>query len=141
VPDSTRNPIAAFATFSMVSVSSGNVRMSPDPIAAPKGNPIPNSVVVGAVDVYVFRKTPTAVAPSAESVSRDVAAVPGVPAVDSRHNTRLQAVAVVLNTPISVIRIRPPVPPTNAATGKVVDPADVVNPATNFDISRPSWFA
>jgi len=122
-------------------VSSGNVKAKPEPIAAASGNPIPNSVVVGAVDVYVFRSVPTAVAASAASVSRDVAAVPGVPAVDNLHNTRLHAVVVVLNTPISVIRIRPPVPPTNAATGKVVDPADVVNPATNFDISRPFWFA
>jgi hypothetical protein len=115
--------------------------MSPDPIAAPSGNPIPSSVVVGAVDVYVFRRVPTAVAPSPWSVSREVAAVPGVPAVDSRHSTRFTAVVVVLNTPISLIRIRAPVPPTSAASGNVVDPAVVVNPATNFDISRPFWFA
>jgi hypothetical protein len=125
----------------MVSVSSGKVSTIPDPVAAPNGNPIPSSVVVGAVDVYVFRNAPTAVAASADSVRRDVAAVPGVPAVLNRHRTRFTAVVVVLNTPISLIRILPPVPPTSAASGNVVDPAVVVNPATNFDISRPFWFA
>jgi hypothetical protein len=141
VPDSSRIPIPAFAVAGMVSVSSGNVRMSPDPTAAPSGNPIPSSVVVGAVDVYVFRSVPTAVAPSAASVRREVAAVPGVPAVVNRHNTRFTAVDVVLKTPISLIRIRPLALPTSAASGSVVDPAVVVNPATNFDISRPFWFA
>ena len=102
---------------------------------------MPSSVVVGAVDVYEFRRVPTAVAVSAESVSLDVAAVPGVPAVDNRHRTRFIAVVVVLNTPSSVIRMRPDADPTSAHNGRVVDPPDVVRPAANFDISTPFWLA
>ena len=43
--------MAAFAVEGIVNVSSGKPRMVPDPIAAAIGNPIPSSVVVGAVDV------------------------------------------------------------------------------------------
>jgi len=138
VPDSTRSPIPALAVAGIVRVSSGKVRTSPAPTAAASGNPTPSSVVVGAVDEYVFFRVPTAVAASAPSVSLDVAELPGVPAVVTLHNTRFTAVDVVLNTPISVIRMRPPVPPMSAQIGKVVDPAVVVSPAANFDtrISR-----
>jgi hypothetical protein len=85
----------ALATAEMVRLSSGQVITIPAPIAAGIGMPKPSSVVVGAVPVYVFLRVPTAAAASAVSVNLEVAAVPGVPAVERRQRTTLQAVAVV----------------------------------------------
>lgn len=77
---------------------------------------------------------------AAKSSATDGAAVsdvPGVPAVVIRTSFNATAVAVVLNTPISWILGRTVVPPTNAKTGSVVDPAVDKAPAEYRAISFP----
>src|SRR5690348_8646851 len=101
----------------------------PDAAAAPSGNFLPSVAVVGAVEVYVPLRTPTAVPGSELFGVAVVADEPGVPAVDRRQRSSVTAVVVVLNTSICRMRMYAPVPPTSAQIGSVVDPAVVVTVA------------